>query len=158
MADFSIKADLDALRDKLYIMGKQFTDLKWDDPTLLEIYDLYAKMIDPWVPMREGVLAQSVQVSSEGLKYPGPYAHYQYMGIVYGPNIPIFDKDTGDLIGWRSPKGKKKHPTDRKLRYSTEKHPLASSHWDKAMMEVKGDEFRQQVMNILVRRFEELYG
>lgn len=37
-------------------------------------------------------------------------------------------------------------------------HPLASAMWDKAAMEVKLDEFRAGVRDILVRRAKELYG
>lgn len=43
-----------------------------------------------------------------GLK---PYAAYQYYGVVYGPNFPIF-KD-GKIDGWRSKSPKK--PTNRTL-------------------------------------------
>ena len=34
-------------------------------------------------------------IGSGIIVYPGPYAHYLYMGEVYGPNIPIFDDSSG---------------------------------------------------------------
>lgn len=37
-------------------------------------------------------------------------------------------------------------------------HPLASAQWDKAMMSAKGEEFTEQVKQILIRRAKELYG
>lgn len=37
-------------------------------------------------------------------------------------------------------------------------HPLATAQWDKAMMREHGDEFTEQVKQILLRRAKELYG
>lgn len=128
-----------------------------DDTTMLAIHNLLAKMCDPYVPMDEGYLSQSVQVLPAYVQYQGPYAHYMYIGEVYGPNIPIKD-DAGNIIGWFSPPGQTKTPTGRPIQYSTEKHPLASKEWDKAMMRDKKDEFLQQVKDILERRANELYG
>lgn len=127
-----------------------------NDEVMLEIHNAFAKMCDPYVPMDEGVLAQSVIVEKDHIRYPGPYAHYQYVGEVYGPNIPI--TENGIIVGWFSPPGKKKHPTGRAINYGREKHPLASKEWDKAMMTDKGDVFTQQVKDILVRRAKQLYG
>lgn len=36
--------------------------------------------------------------------------------------------------------------------HTTERHPLASARWDEAMMRDHGDEFKQQVTEILRRR------
>ena len=62
--------------------------------------------------------------------------HYLYMGEIYGPNIPIYDG--GELMGFWSPPHKT--PTGRKLKYSTFRHPLATDHWDQAMMTARKDE------------------
>ena len=71
-----------------------------------------------YCPWDAGVLAKSAYsatvIGSGLVVYPGPYAHYQYVGEVYGPNIPRKD-DNGNIIGWYSPPGKKKHPTGRKM-------------------------------------------
>lgn len=127
-----------------------------DDATMTEIHNLFAKTIEPWVPFREGVLAQSVEVTAEHVRYPGPYAHYVYTGEIYGPNIPIMQD--GVVVGWFSPPGQKKEPTGRAMTYNTELHPLASKEWDKAAMEVKLDEFQRGVKEILERRARQIYG
>lgn len=101
----------------------------------------------PYVPASpDRTLEFSAQLSTEigegMVVWNTPYAHYQYMGIVYGPNIPIFDKDTGTLLGFFSPPGKKKHPTDKKLTYDKAQNPLAGPHWVERM---KADRMRDIV-------------
>lgn len=138
-------------------LAKKFESLK-DDECMYEIHDLFAKMCDPYVPMYEGVLSQSVAlgISMSSITYPGPYAHYQYVGEVYGPNIPIIED--GIVVGFFSPPGQKKQPTGKEIQYNKEYHPKASKEWDKAMMNEKGDEFLKAVTNILLERCKELYG
>ena len=127
------------------IVGK--LDKLIDDTTMLQVHNEFARMCDPYVPMDTGTLAQTTEITPEGVRYTQPYAHYQYEGLVYGPNIPIIEN--GMIVGWFSPPGQKKNPTGEAIHYSTEQHPLASSQWDKAMMKDQGDEFKQQVTNIL---------
>lgn len=84
---------------------------------------------EPLVPHLNGGLRGSVNFP-EGiyggvLEYNTPYAHYLYEGIVYGPNIPRYD-DEGHIVGWYSPKDKKKHPTGKKLTYH---EPGTTDHW-----------------------------
>lgn len=137
-------------------LAKQFEALK-DDNVMYQIHDLFFKMCDPYVPMSEGILAHTnVDVTKDSVRYVQPYAHYMYVGEVYGPNIPI--KEDGIIVGWFSPPGKKKHPTGRDINYDTEKHPLATKEWDKAMMRDKGDVFLDAVKDIIMTRFKELYG
>ncbi len=112
----------------------------------LGIYNTLAKKCDPYVPMQEGTLAQTVDVTPDGVTYNQPYARYQYYGEVYGPNIPIIEN--GIIVGWFSPPNQKKHPTGRSINYSKEKHPLATSFWDKAMMRDHGDEFEKEVHDV----------
>ena len=127
------------------------------DTVMLQIHNTLAKMCDPYVPMDEGYLSQAIEVTPQYVRYPGPYAHYMYMGEIYGPNIPIRDED-GLIIGWFSPPGQPKYPTGRPIQYNTEKHPLATKEWDKAMMRDKGDEFKAAVRQILMRKASELNG
>lgn len=58
------------------------------------------------------------------------------MGEMYGPNIPIFDGK--ELMGFWSPPHK--NPTGRKLKYNTFRHPLATDHWDRAMMAARKED------------------
>lgn len=78
---------------------------------------------DPLIPFRQGALRNSINypqgIYGGEIEWNTPYANYQYVGEVYGPNIPRFDSE-GHLIGWYSPKGKKKHPTGRKLEQHTD--------------------------------------
>lgn len=91
----------------------------------------------PYVPWDRGELAVSpnsaTDFGSGVVVYPGPYAHYQYYGEVYGPNIPIFEDDSGVPTTFRSIPGSKKHPTGRKLQYKTDKNALAGSFWFERM-------------------------
>lgn len=128
-----------------------------DEKLMLQVHNLFAKMCEPYVPMDEGLLSQTVNITSEYVQYTQPYAHYMYTGDVYGPNIPIKDKD-GNIIGWRSPLGQKKYPTGKQFQYNLEKHKLASKEWDKAMMTTEGEKFIKQVKDLMVRRAKELYG
>lgn len=88
----------------------------------------------PYVPASPNrVLENSAQSDVENgqVIWNTPYAHYQYMGIVYGPNIPIIQD--GILMGWFSPPGRPKSPTDRELTYDTSQNPMAGSYWFERM-------------------------
>ena len=90
----------------------------------------------PYVPVSpdrtlEFSAQPSTEIGSGEVIWNTPYAHYQYMGIVYGPNIPIV-KD-GVLMGWFSPPGRPKSPTDRELKYDTSRKPLAGPRWFERM-------------------------
>ena len=93
-----------------------------------------------YCPWDAGVLAKSAYsatvIGSGLVVYPGPYAHYQYYGEVYGPNIPIFDDDSGAPTGFWSPPGQKKKPTGKPLDYSKSREkngPLAGPFWFERM-------------------------
>ena len=90
-----------------------------------------------YCPWDVGVLAKSpysaTVIGSGKVVYPGPYAHYQYYGEVYGPNIPVFEDDTGIPTRYFSPPHQKKHPTGRKLHYKTDTNPLAGAFWHERM-------------------------
>lgn len=90
-----------------------------------------------YVPMRTGTLGKSAytatQIGSGRVVYPGPYARYLYFGEVMGPNIPIFENDSGEPTRFFSPPGQKKHLTGRSLQYSKEMNPLAGSFWFERM-------------------------
>lgn len=91
----------------------------------------------PYCPFDTGVLANSAYgatvIGSGEVVYPGPYAHYLFMGQVYGPNIPVFEDDSGVPTRWFSPPGQKKHPTGKELTYKTDVNPLAGPFWTTRM-------------------------
>lgn len=144
----SIEVDVD---DVIVYIDEELAKLT-DDETMLAIHQDFKKRMTPFVPMSEGFLSQGATPTSQYVVYHGPYAHYQYIGLVYGPNIPILD-DNNNIIGWWSPPNK--HPTGENLTYSKEFHPLATHHWDQAMMEADGSAFIKDVETILKRRLKE---
>lgn len=87
-------------------------------------------------PRREGAMhrnaVSATNYGSGEVIYPGPYAHYQYKGEVYGPNIPIYEDNTGIPTKFVSPKNKSKHPTGRALKYT---RAGAQSFWWEKMKE-----------------------
>lgn len=105
----------------------------------------------PYIPFKEGFLADSGDSwPSPGggyVRWSEPYAHYQYMGIIYGPNIPIFDEgdEGGEPVGYWSPPGKKKHSTGRPMNYerSKEHDPRAGPKWVERMMADKSGEIEE---------------
>ena len=105
---------------------------------------------DPKVPFATGTLKNSAKDASligfGTIIYEGPYARYLYYGQVYGPNIPIYSGK--NLVGFRSPKGKKKRPTGRPLSYHGA--PERGAFWfERAMAEHKKD---------IIQRLQKLIG
>lgn len=95
------------------------------------------RLMVPYTPMDNGPLAESVKIGtvigSGKLQYKSPYARYQYYGEVYGPNIPIFESGISEPVAFFSPRGQKKFPTGRQLKYNTSKHPKAGKMWFERM-------------------------
>ena len=106
---------------------------------LLFLANEAARLMDPYVPASQAeVLAQNLAVYQEDdhavIHYLSPYAHYQWEGKLYVD--PITKKGAftnGGGLFWSRP-GVAKKPTDRPLKHKKTVHPLATSHWDKAMM------------------------
>lgn len=117
-----------------------------NEAVMTELHNLLIQYCDPYVPMREGVLSQNVIATKDYAHYQSPYAHYMHEGVVYGPSIPIIEN--GVIVGWWSPPNK--YPTGDSITYSPEKHPLATHHWEQAMMKDKGKAFTQDIKSILV--------
>ena len=102
------------------------------------------RLCDPKVPFRTGVLKHSAITASaigQGLVvYATPYARYLYYGEVYGPNIPRYE--AGELAGFWSPPGQKKHPTGRPLTYSGA--PERGAFWFERMKAEHKDDIVQE--------------
>lgn len=90
-----------------------------------------------YAPWATGTLAKSAysatQIGQGRVIYPGPYARYQYYGEIMGPNIPVFDDDSGEPTRFYSPPGQKKHLTGRPLKHNTDINPLAGPFWFERM-------------------------
>ena len=70
----NVNVNVDSIDNKLNSLIK-------DDATMLEIHNLFAKTIDPWVPFLEGPLSQTVEIEPHLIRYIQPYARYQYYGV-----------------------------------------------------------------------------
>lgn len=103
--------------------------------------------MDKYVPMDTGNLASNVDIQANSITYESPYAHYMYVGEVYGPNIPIIED--GIVVGWFSPKGKKKSPTGKAIKYHTDKHKNAGPYWDKRMVSAEINDVVNEVQNYI---------
>lgn len=121
-----------------------------DDTVRLYAHNRLAAYCDPYTPKESGTLSQTYAATPEYLEYLTPYAHYQYEGVVYGRNIPIIQN--GVIVGWFSLPGVKKHPTGRNLTYSKEVNPLATDHWDKAMLADRKDDFVGDIARFIMAR------
>ena len=105
------------------------------------------RIMQPYVPMSEGAaahLVQRVQIVRLGegraeIIYPGPYAHYVYVGEVYGPNP---EKEPGVR---RSRKGEKKSPTGREMKYTGA--PMRGKEWDKRAWQERSREVLEALAN-----------
>ena len=106
--------------------------------------------MDKYVPMNVGNLASNVELGIDYIEYKSPYAHYMYEGKVMGPNVPIFQKGVKQPIGYFSPI-KPKYYTGEDINYSTDKHPLASSHWDKKMVSAEKDQLVKELQRYVDR-------
>lgn len=135
--------------DALELIAKRKTGGK---AGMLFLANEAARFMNPYVPADNMVLSQNLTVTADWnaghVKYNSPYAHYQYIGEVYGPNYPI--TDGGEVMGFYSPPHKT--PTGAKLEYSDFRHPLATDHWDKAMMTARRDDLAKSYENYLKRR------
>lgn len=89
----------------------------------------------PYCPFDTGVLANSPYSASTPGKvvYNTPYARYLYYGKVYGPNIPVYEDDSGVPTRYFSPPGQKKHPTGKDLTYKQDQNPNAGPFWVERM-------------------------
>lgn len=111
-----------------------------------------AKYCDKYVPASHNrIMSGNVNITPEYVQYPGPYAHYQWEGVVYAPSIPI--TENGEVVGFFSPKNRPKTKTDRKLKYSREIHPLAQAHWDRAAMARHKGDLENDIRRYIVDRY-----
>ena len=124
-----------------------------DDKAKLFLANEARRLMTPYVPADLLILSQVVETYStqEGgvIEYFEPYAHYQYEGKQY------VDPSTGKSaffspdFGFWSKKGVTKKKTDKDLKYSKFRHPLATSHWDKAMITARKNDLTSSLEEYL---------
>lgn len=98
------------------------------------------KLMEPYVPAMNLVLTRNVRIYVENGKgivhYQSPYARYQYEGKVMVSKRP----------GVKGSAKKVLQP-EKSLDYTKFRHPLATSHWDKAMMAARRDDLVKAMQN-----------
>ena len=133
---------------------KQIIALSKNPRVMKQIAEKAIDLINPYVPEDSGALRESAHViyhekqvqivwgdnlHRSNRKVPtNAYAHYQYEGVVYGPNFQV--TIDGKRV-WRSPKGKPKYRTERELSYRS---PGARKHWTEVIKRGTS-EFKQLV-------------
>ena len=156
---------------------EQFERVFKNDASMLKVTEATAEMMEPYIPYAEGVLQNSVEITPRTISWNTPYAHYMYEGVVYGPNfyVPLQQNPDGTWNkegpwGWRSPSGEgSKSKTGRSLTYNPNDirtgepvheivHPLATHHWDRAMLKAEGRKYRTRIGRIILREFRRLNG
>lgn len=162
---------------------EQFERVFKNDASMLKVTEATAEMIRPYVPYLTGTLNESVEITPRTISWNTPYAHYMYEGVVYGPNfyLPTTRNPDGSWNkdgpwGWKSPSEKSK--TDRLIQYNRDPsdytnyigpklvdderraiiHPLATRHWDRAMLKAEGRKYRTRIGRIILREFRRLNG
>ena len=97
-----------------------------NNDTRLILASEIVRLSDPYVPMQQGTLKNTVQIAADGSEIVcnQPYAHYQYYG---------------EVMAGRAPK----HYTGRAIRYHGA--PLRGKEWDKRMMIDRGREVAEAV-------------
>lgn len=122
---------------------QQILDRIFDRETMIQIHTQLKLFCADYVPATEAeALTNSAIPTPDYLLYPGPYAHYQWEGI-------LFLDERGS--SWAK-KDHDKYPTSKKLKYGKEPHSLATSHWEKAMMVGKGDQFCKNIEYYLKKK------
>jgi hypothetical protein len=106
----------------------------------------------PYVPFETGTLATSpYRASPPGsgqVIYETPYARYLYYGQVMGPNIPVFEDDSGVPTRYFSPPGRKKHLTGKALKYNQDTNPEAGAFWFARMKAVHAQDIVEEANRV----------
>ena len=116
-----------------------------DDNFKIFAHKTLGDLCEPYVPMLTGVLDQSREATPEYLRYPGPYAHYQYEARL------MVDPVTGSAWARKNVRKVYKEPTQL-LVHSSYLHPLATRHWDKVAMETGREKLIQTLTDYLKRK------
>lgn len=112
------------------------------------------RYMDSYIPMDSGNLKKTkTYPSNHEIKYTSPYAHYMYKGVVYiSPTLGVsgIPIKTKKGIKWWSPKGEKKIPTSRAIKYQG--GSKRGKEWDKRMKNDRKADIVRDVQNYLKRK------
>lgn len=144
-----IKADFDGITSA--VIGIE-DSAKADKTMRLFANTNLARYCDKYTPASAArIMSQNINITEDFVQYPGPYAHFLYVGVVYEPNIPIVEG--GEVVGFFSIPNRPKRKTDRKLNFSRDMHPLAQAQWDRAAMVRHMDDLCDDIKGFIERRY-----
>lgn len=105
----------------------------------------WKKLIDQYVPRKTGYLMNNITIRPFEIVYHAPYAHFQYIGVVY--------EDPNTHSAWAK-KGVKKviRAGPQALKYDRRKNPYATSEWDKVARDAGKTTTLAQIMSDYLRR------
>lgn len=105
----------------------------------------YYRHMFPYIPRATGMLSESVDIQEDGVHFRQPYAQFLYYGkLMVGENGSPWAR-----------KNERKHVVNQDLNFSTEKHPLATDHWDEPTKLNHGDAIAEAVKKYIRRRINE---
>lgn len=136
------KANVDMVWNKPF--SQVIRETTGGDKTQLFMANEVRRLCDPYVPANNMMLSRNVHIGVEGGKgyvhYLSPYARFQYEGKV------MVGVKTGSAWAKRN---EHKVVTSENLHYETFRHPLATSHWDKAMKVAHADDLAKSLQNYI---------
>lgn len=110
--------------------------------------DTADRLMMPYIPGGAGGQLAKLKTypNNHEIKYTSPYAKYQYYGKMYiSPTLGVsgIPLKSGK---WWSPKGEKKTPTSKKLKYHTSG---TGAKWDKLMLQRRKNDLVKDVENYI---------
>lgn len=113
-----------------------------------------AKDTRPFVPALTSVFDRSTKVIGNKIVYTGDQVNYLWEGVrmvnAATGKGPRYIPD----VGYRWPKGAQLRPTTTPLKYSTEMHPRAQSHWMDASERENGRKWAEYAERLIANGFD----
>lgn len=138
-------------------LQKKLLTVCGSDRVRKQAQEIAVKLCYPYIPEDTGELIDNVEYTPKGARWTVPYAHYMYVGEVYGPNKKWFNKDTGES-GWYTA-AESKYPLGRPMKYNYWQvdaknfmgpvKPLAGSNWVERMLAHDRQQMNLQITNML---------
>ena len=142
MAQIQFSVDVRDIRDSLQNEAEEYVKTIWDKRKFACIEEAGQVLYDngylphgtTWEAFYDGCWFSVDKGTGADL------AHYFHEGQMYGPNIPIFERDrygnkTGSIKAFYSPKGKQKYPIPGKMLNQGPNEPAGVYHWTEAIQE-----------------------
>lgn len=124
-----------------------------DGDVQAQVTKIVSHRMTRYMPFRSGALATKLKIirSPTEIEVLGPYAHYQYEGVVW---VDPVTHAAGFLTanGWRSRRDVPKVQTSRTLDYDRSKNPEAGPHWDRRLMAAEGEAIAADVQDYIDKR------